>query len=46
VKHADLLVAAAAESAGVGLVHYDEDFEVIASITKQPARWIARRGSL
>jgi predicted nucleic acid-binding protein len=46
VKHADLLVAAAAESAGVGLVHYDEDFEVIASVTKQPVRWIARRGSL
>lgn len=46
VKHADLLVAAAAESAGVGIVHYDEDFDVIASITRQPARWIARRGSL
>lgn len=46
VKHADLLVAAAAESAGVGLVHYDEDFDAIAAITKQPARWIVRRGSL
>lgn len=46
VKHADLLVASAAESAGVGLVHYDEDFDVIASITKQPVRWIARRGSI
>jgi predicted nucleic acid-binding protein len=46
VKHADLLVASAAESAGVGLVHYDEDFDVIASVTKQPVRWIARRGSL
>ena len=46
VKHADLLVAAAAESAGVGLVHYDEDFDAIAAITKQPARWLARRGSI
>jgi predicted nucleic acid-binding protein len=46
VKHTDLLVAAAAESAGVGLVHYDEDFDVIALITKQRVRWIARRGSL
>lgn len=46
VKHADLLVAAAAESAGVGVVHYDDDFEMIASITKQPTRRIAHRGSL
>ncbi len=46
VKHADLLIAAAAESAGVGLVHYDEDFETIAAVTKQPTRWLARRGSL
>jgi predicted nucleic acid-binding protein len=46
VKHADLLVAAAAEAAGVGLVHYDEDFDRIAAITQQPTRWLAPRGSL
>jgi predicted nucleic acid-binding protein len=46
VKHADLLVAAAAEAAGVGLLHYDEDFDRIAAITGQPARWLAPRGSL
>jgi predicted nucleic acid-binding protein len=46
VKHADLLVAAAAEAAGVGLVHYDEDFDRIAAITGQPTRWLAPRGSL
>lgn len=46
VKHADLLIAAAAESAGVGLVHYDEDYEVIATITNQPVRWLAPKGSL
>jgi predicted nucleic acid-binding protein len=46
VGHADLLIAAAAESAGVELLHYDEDFERIAEITGQPTRWIAPRGTL
>ncbi|MGH2853872.1 MAG: PIN domain nuclease [Solirubrobacteraceae bacterium] len=46
VGHEDLLIAAAAESAGVELLHYDEDFERIAAITGQPTRWIAPRGSL
>jgi predicted nucleic acid-binding protein len=42
----DLLIAAAAESAGATVLHYDEDFDRIAAITGQPARWIAERGSL
>ncbi len=46
VGHQDLLIAAAAESASVELLHYDEDFERIAAITGQPTRWIAPRGSL
>jgi predicted nucleic acid-binding protein len=46
VGHADLLIAAAAESAGVEVLHYDEDFERIAAITGQPTRWIVPRGSL
>jgi len=46
VGHADLLIAAAAESAGVELLHYDEDFDRVAAITGQPTRWIAPRGSL
>lgn len=46
VKHPDLLIAAAAESAGVGVVHYDEDYERIAAITGQPHRWLAPTGSL
>jgi predicted nucleic acid-binding protein len=46
VAHADLLIAAAAESAGVELLHYDEDFDRIAAITGQPTRWIVPRGSL
>ena len=46
VKHADLLIAAAAEAAGVAVLHYDEDYERIAAVTGQPVRWLARRGSL
>jgi predicted nucleic acid-binding protein len=45
-RQADLLIAAAAELAGVGVCHYDRDFEVIASITGQPVRAIAPLGSL
>jgi predicted nucleic acid-binding protein len=46
VPHSDLLIAAAAESAGVTLLHYDTDFDEIAAITGQPTRWIAPRGSI
>ena len=46
VKRPDLLIAAAAESAGMTLLHYDADFEAIAALTGQPTRWIAERGSL
>jgi hypothetical protein len=46
VKFADLLIAATAESAGVGVCHYDGDFDKIAAITGQPVRPIAPMGSL
>lgn len=46
VKHADLLIAAAAEAAGARIVHYDEDFDRISDITGQPSHWVAARGSL
>ena len=46
VKHPDLLIAAAAEAAGVTVVHYDEDYDRIAEITGQPVRWLAPKGSL
>jgi predicted nucleic acid-binding protein len=45
VKHADLLIAAAAEAAELPLVHYDEDFDRIAAITGQSTRWAVARGS-
>lgn len=46
VRHADLIIAACAEAAGLTLVHYDEDFDSIANVTRQPMRWIAPRGTL
>jgi predicted nucleic acid-binding protein len=46
VKHPDLLIAAAAESAGLTVLHYDEDYDRIAAITRQAVRWLAPRGSL
>ena len=46
VKHPDLLIAAAAERAGLTLVHYDADYEAIAEITGQHVRWVAPRGSI
>jgi predicted nucleic acid-binding protein len=42
----DLLVAAAAESAEVPVLHYDRDFEAIAEITGQPVKALAPLGSL
>jgi len=46
VRHPDLLIAAAAESAGIAVLHYDEDYDRIAAITGQDVRWLAPRGSL
>ena len=46
VKHPDLLIGAAAEAAGIAVLHYDEDYDRIAAITGQEARWLAPRGSL
>ena len=46
VGHVDLLIAAAAEAAGVPVLHYDADFDAIAAVTGQAARWIAPAGSL
>lgn len=42
----DLVIAAAAESARVTVLHYDHDFDLIAQVTGQPVEWVAERGSL
>jgi len=42
----DLLIGAAAADAGVGVLHYDEDFDTLAEVLPFESRWIAPRGSL
>jgi predicted nucleic acid-binding protein len=42
----DLLIAAAAEAAGVEVIHYDRDFDVIAKVTGQAARWVVPAGTV
>lgn len=37
----DLLVAAAAELAGLVVLHHDKDFDLIAGLTGQPVEWLA-----
>jgi predicted nucleic acid-binding protein len=46
VKIADLLIAAAAEAAGLVVLHYDHDFDLIADITGQPTEWIVPAGTV
>ena len=46
VRHPDLLIAAAAESRAIPVLHYDEAYDRIAAITGQEVRWLAPRGSL
>jgi predicted nucleic acid-binding protein len=46
LKIPDLLIAAAAESAGMPVLHYDRHFELIAEVTGQPVRALAPLGSL
>lgn len=42
----DLIVAAAAETSGLTVLHYDGDFEVIARASELDHEWVAPRGSL
>jgi predicted nucleic acid-binding protein len=42
----DLIIAAAAESEGLVVLHYDSDFDRIASVTGQPVEWVVTRGSV
>ena len=45
-KVPDLLLAAVAESASLTVLHYDADFDHIASATGQAAQWIVERGTI
>ena len=42
----DLIIAAAAETVGMTVLHYDSDFDTIATVTNQNVEWVVRRGSL
>jgi predicted nucleic acid-binding protein len=46
VRQPDLLIAAAAELAGIPVLHYDADDDRIAAVTGQATRWVRPRGSL
>jgi predicted nucleic acid-binding protein len=37
----DLVIAAAAELAGLTVLHCDKDFDLIASVTGQPVEWLS-----
>ena len=45
-KVPDLLVAAVAEATSLTVLHYDADFDHIATVTGQPTQWIVERGSI
>jgi len=45
-KIPDLLVAAAAEQLDAAVLHYDADFDLIASITGQRCDWVVRPGTI
>jgi predicted nucleic acid-binding protein len=42
----DLLIAACAQDVGIGVLHYDHDFDRLAEVMAFESRWIAPRGSL
>jgi predicted nucleic acid-binding protein len=42
----DLVLAAAAERAELTVLHYDADFELVATVTGQPTEWVVPRGSV
>ena len=46
VPPADLLLAAAAEQAEVGLIHYDRDYERIAAVGALRQQWLLPAGTL
>ena len=42
----DLIIAAAGEEAGLSVLHYDADFDVIAEVTGQAMEWVVPKGSI
>jgi hypothetical protein len=46
VRIPDLLIGACAQDAGVGVLHYDEDFDRLANELAFESRWVAPRGTV
>ena len=46
VRFPDLLIAAAAQDASLGVLHYDAHFDRLADVLEFESRWIAPAGSL
>ena len=42
----DLIIAACAEEHGLAVLHYDGDYDLIATITGQPTQWVVARGTV
>lgn len=42
----DLVIAAAAASAHLIVLHYDADYERVAAVTGQPHEWVVTKGSV
>jgi predicted nucleic acid-binding protein len=45
-KIPDLLIAAAAEELNLAVLHYDADFDLIATVTGQRCQWVVPAGSV
>lgn len=45
-KIPDLLIAAAVEELDVAVLHYDADFDLIASVTDQRSQWVVPAGTV
>ena len=45
-KVPDLLIAAVAETTGRAVLHYDAEFDHIASVTGQAAEWVVPQGTI
>ncbi len=42
----DLIIAAAAAAVGLGVLHYDSDFDILAEVLPFESHWIAPRGTI
>ena len=45
-KIPDLLIAAVAEAERLTILHYDQDFDMIAEVTGQRCQWVASAGTI